>query len=1151
MAENSGNRVIDIYLAQVLAQYNQQNQTVTLGSNINPQVGALLGYAQTTSIPLTSAIVLSTSVQVTIRGIGPVPKLGAAQTIDLVGTEVNGVLGLVLTAVPSSTVDLKTIFPGLAGSTKAEKGEIVPAQSLLYDLNYLRPQWLITDIAPPEDIIYPALGLNFKADVDLRPHFPFLVDLTSFNIVTFKGPVSFPAGGDTELYLDAEFPGFTMQIGTMQMGDFHLLVRTVYYSDEPQYNFTGNTFSGVLDISQGVSARIGVDTQSVSRQDPSSTIWSFFSDFGPGGLPLSAGLQALAGFVGGDAVNFQMPDSVRALGTFGLSRVVVGVNPFRPLDIEFAFLEVGSPKTWVPPIPYIEVEDLHVQWQILKPFDTAGRQQSGGVGGTLKFGKENPVHLDIEALIPQYILNANLRQGDEISVVDALSEFFPDAGGLQKDLVIDELNIVANFDSKVYEFAASVKPVPPFVLNLVITTLALNRVSVSFNYNQNQLYGTVLADLELFSANWEVAASYKQPGPESGNTNLTQGNWSFLVRLKEGDQVNLSQLVADFLNFDPAYIPEVLLEGLYFRYNLADKTYTFKGTVKGYWPLDIIPGRPALQVMASINVSSFLENQTTQYRGDIQGTLAINSFQVGVGYAFNPTNTTLTFAIQYKRLALYATLTRTTKKVDGQDVTVSILRVTLGDLSLGEIIAYLVQLVSSNSDFRLDPPWDILNSINLKNLALVIDLTNNTVGIEYTLNLQLVFLFIESIGLTYLKKTNGKSTVEIRIKGRFLDQTFGDDDELKWDLLDDPAPSVPGQGNKLFDLQYMGIGQHVALRNPAALDTVSDVVNALKQNMLEVKYPDRNPLSQPAQQGLVFNKDSHWLFGVQFVALGGIGLSVVFNDPYLYGLLIELTGDVAGPLKGLSFQMLYKRITDNLGVFKIVLRVPDAFRQLEFGQVSITLPIIKLDIYTNGNFKVDFGFPTDETFAESFAVQVFPFIGKGGIYFGYLVGAASTTVPVITNGEFSPVIEAGLALAVGLGKEISKGPLSAGLSLTLVVIMEGTLAWFNPYDQSKPRAMYYRVQGTAALVGRLYGAVDFKVIKVSVAVTARASVTLVVESYKAIEVSLTVEVSVQASIKILFVRIKFSFGLRLDLSFKIGSSSPTPWVVIRGICCPG
>jgi LysM repeat protein len=1142
MSQN-GNRVIDTYLAQVLSQYNPQSQTITLGANINSQVNDLLAYAQTASVPLTSATVLSTSVQVTIRGNGPVPKLGGSQSIELVGTDVNGALGLVLTAIPAAVVDLKSTFPGLAGSTKAESGIIVPVQSLFYDFNYLAPQWLITDITPPENIVYPAVGLNFTADVDVRPHFPFVAALTSASVVTFKGPASFPANNPTQLYLDAEFPGFTMPIGTMQMRDFHLLIRTVYYTDEPEYNFTGNIFTGVLDIGQGVSARIGVDTQSVSRQNQSSAVWSFFSDFGPGGLPLSAGLQALAGFVGGDAANFQMPESVRDLGTFGLSRVVVGVNPSRPLDIEFVFLEVGSPKTWEPPIPYIAVEDLHVQWQILKPFDSASRQQSGGVGGTLKFGKQNPVHLDVTALIPEYIINANLRQGDEISVVDALSTFFPDAGGLQQDLVIDDLNIVANFDSKVYEFAASVKPVPPFSLNLVITTLVLNRVSVSFNYTQNQLYGTVLAELELLSANWEVSAAYMKPGADSGSNSLTQGNWTFLVRLKEGEQINLSQLLAKFLDFNPAYIPQVSLEGLYFQYNLADKTYTFKGTVKGYWNLDIIPGSPALQITASANVSSFIQNQVTRYRGDIQGTLAINAFQIGVGYAYDPTSTTLSFAIQYKRLALYATLTRTTKKVDGKDVTVSILRVTLGDLSLGEIVAYLVNLANPNADFRLDPPWDILNSLNLKNLALVFDLTNNTVGIDYTLNLQLVFLYIESVGLTYLKKKNGKSTVEMRIRGRFLDQSFGEGDELKWDMLDDPAPAVPGKGNKLFDLQYVGMGQHVALRNSVALNSVSEVIDALKQNMLPVKDANRNPLTQPAQQTLVFNKDSHWLFGVQFVALGGIAVSIVFNDPYLYGLLVELSGDVAGPLKGLSFQLLYKRITDNLGVFKIVLRVPDAFRQIDFGQVSLTLPIIKLDIYTNGNFKVDLGFPTDERFLESFAVQVFPFIGKGGIYFGYLVGAASTTVPSITNGEFSPVIEMGLALVVGVGKEISKGPLSAGLSLTLQVIMEGTLAWFNPYDQSKSKAMYYRVQGTAALVGRLYGAVDFKVIKVSIAVTARASVTLIVECYQAIEVNMTVEVSVQASIKILFIRINFSFGLRLDLSFKIGGASPTPWIV--------
>jgi LysM repeat protein len=1139
---SNGAETLETFRQQVLAQYDATQRTITVGSNIVQQVATLLGFAQTGSVILTDATVTSTPAQVMIRGNGVMAKLGGNQSIELIGVAVAGSLGLKLSATPQSAIRLVDLFPNLPNSNQNVAGIQVEQPSLFYQIGTRNPMWLITDIEPPSGVIYPSVGLNLRTTVPLQPIFSHVATLTQTTEITFKGPIAFPVDDVTQLYLSGEFPGFTSGIGPLRMHDFQLVIRTVYYNDATEFSFTGSLFAGVLDVSDGVAAQIGVDIQSVPQDTGTSSVWAFFADFGDKPLSLSAGLNALAVFAGGDAGKLELPDAVRSLGSFGLTRLVVGVDPYKPTIIEFVFIEVGSPKRWDPPIPYIAIENVRVQWQILQPF-SADWSQSGGVGGTLLLGKENPVHLDITATIPEFIIDANLRQGDQISLVNVLTEFFPDAGGLSQDFVIDSLNIVANFDSKVYELSGSVKPVPPLELNLVITTLTLNGVSASVNYSQDALYATILADLTLFSKGWLVSAEYMRPGEDEEQPGSTTGNWIFALRLRPGDSINLSELVATFLNFNPALIPTISIEGLYCRYNLGDKTYQFQGTVKGHWQLDIIPGQPALQASATIDVENFVENSVYAYRGSVIGSISIGALTVTVGYAFDPKNTNYSFSIVYKRFALYATLMRTTKKKDGVDVPVSILRISLGDISIGEIIEYLVNLANPNIQFRLEGPWDILNSLNLKNLSLVADLIENTVGIEYRLDLELVFLYIESVSLTYMKRKDGRGTVRMGIKGRFLEQSFGDGDELSWDLLDDPAPVVPGRGNSLFDLKFVGLGQHVSLKNHTSFESVSEVIKALRDEMKPVANPGGNPLSQPNQSGLVFDKDSSILFGAQFVVLGGVAISAVFNDPYLYGLLIELSGDVAGSLAGLRFELLYIRITDTLGVFKVVLRVPDAFRQLEFGAVSVTLPTIKLDIYTNGNFKIDLGFPVARDFTESFGVQVFPFIGKGGFYFGYLIGAASKTVPRITNGAFAPVIELGLALAVGVGKEISKGPLSAGLSLTVEAILEGTLAWFQPFDRSQPNAMYFRVAGTATLIGKLYGAVDFKIIKVSIALTARASVTLVVECYQPILVRLSVEVSVQASVSILFITIHFSFDIGLDVSFTIGSASLTPWVV--------
>ncbi|HEX6839120.1 MAG TPA: LysM domain-containing protein, partial [Polyangia bacterium] len=351
-------------------------------------------------------------------------------------------------------------------------------------------------------------------------------------------------------------------------------------------------------------------------------------------------------------------------------------------------------------------------------------------------------------------------------------------------------------------------------------------------------------------------------------------------------------------------------------------------------------------------------------------------------------------------------------------------------------------------------------------------------------------------------------------------------------------------GSSLFDLYYLGLGQRVALTETASIKNVQQAIIALQNTVLPVKDPTRNPLSQ--LPGLRFNADSNWLIGAQFQLMDTLAMSVVFNDPDLYGLRVALSGERAAIFAGLAFEILYRKVSDDVGVYHLELKLPDAMRQLEFGAVSVTLPVVVIDIYTNGDFRLDFGFPVRRDFSRSFAVQAFPFVGAGGFYFAKLDGNTSERVPRISNGTFAPVIEFGLGLSLGLGKTIDKGILKAGLTLTVEAILEGVVAWFNPSDRAVASERYYFVQGTAALVGQLYGEVDFGIIGASVNVTAYASVTLTVEAHEPIVVKLVIGVSVSASVKILFIRISFSFRLSLDLSFTIGARTAKPWLPAGG-----
>ncbi|MDF1866847.1 MAG: hypothetical protein P1U70_18585 [Saprospiraceae bacterium] len=290
-----------------------------------------------------------------------------------------------------------------------------------------------------------------------------------------------------------------------------------------------------------------------------------------------------------------------------------------------------------------------------------------------------------------------------------------------------------------------------------------------------------------------------------------------------------------------------------------------------------------------------------------------------------------------------------------------------------------------------------------------------------------------------------------------------------------------------------------------------------------------------------------------------IELAVIFNDPDIYGARLSLGGDLVSVFDGLEFEILYKKITDSIGLYHIEFVLPSQFRSFKAGAASLTLPELVLDIFTNGDFKVDLGFPYDLDFGRSFSIEIqagpFPIIGSGGFYFGKLSGDTAKGIPVPVSGKFDPVIVFGLGLEVGFGKSFEKGPLSASFKITIVGVVEGIVATYIPEQitasgggsKNIENSHYYKIDGTFGIVGILEGAVDFVIIKASVYVRVYALVNAVFEAYKAVPLTLKAGVEVAVSVKIdVFIgtiTIDFSFSAEIKETFTIGEDhiEDAPW----------
>ena len=179
------------------------------------------------------------------------------------------------------------------------------------------------------------------------------------------------------------------------------------------------------------------------------------------------------------------------------------------------------------------------------------------------------------------------------------------------------------------------------------------------------------------------------------------------------------------------------------------------------------------------------------------------------------------------------------------------------------------------------------------------------------------------------------------------------------------------------------------------------------------------------------------------MSLRGWDLKAIFNDPALYGM--EISCSAKGAFRGLDFEIFYQQLGPGNGVFYGAIALPETLRRIQLGAAALTLPNFKLWIYTNGDFRFEVGWPP---WNNSLTVEVGIYRGGGGLYFGKLRSGdlPSTTTTI----EYNPILEFGLALELGLGRDFTAGPVSASLFVGLRGVFQGLLAWKAVDKDGKP-----------------------------------------------------------------------------------------------------
>ena len=866
----------------------------------------------------------------------------------------------------------------------------------------------------------------------------------------------------------------------------------------------------------------------------------------PAGLEL--GLPLLNRLAGNTPVATLLPTQLPLVSDLILTGWSIGVAPKVPsLTSVSVAVETRESFIWeiVPGLLAVE----RIGFSIDVAFLPGASERYAELSGRIRLVEDPPVFLELGATFPNFVISGSFEGAEEPPDLSAIggpppAQLVGDAGCIDLralaikfigpaagDALPPTLNVCTldfELDPKSVAFSLDA------FLEVAWTVITINGkplitltgIQMMFRHLARETTGTIAASFRLADpvTGPEIGVSGSYGGAEAG--------WLFSGQLLS-PQLSLRELIAFYM--PDATLPpgDVVLSRLSASISTGpSEAYGFAITV--VWK-DIFGGAlPLKSVGAAVMVDSQLVTGVRTTKGRIEGLLDFGGFTMTGGFSFD------SGADNVIDLTVFGITAKINTKTPPFILTIS-----PKGLSFGDVVALLVQAALGGRKVSLPSPWDVLNLISLDGLAFFINFTDEKIGFTLALDLNLGFINLKKIALTYSLQT--KEVVFEIADGSFL----GGAAPLPkpWDVTDPAkAPAVPGQGSDIFNLKFLAAGQHVL---PASGDLPASVPQAVDILQAAFKVPARKPPLKDT--ALRFSNEAGWLIGSRSTIVGIIDLDTVFYDPLLYGIAIQVTG---GNFENLRFEVLYKKVSDTVGVYQIDLTLPDFIRNQDFGTFSVTLPAIKLSIFTNGNFILDLGFPTNGDFGRAFSLQWLPFVGSGGFYYGQLSGETAKGLPVTACGDFNPAIAFGIGVRVGIGKDIDKGILKAGLSLTVQGILEGLIAVYHPYPGT-PAATgsdpvtYYAVQGQIALVGRIYGEVNFAIISAELDITARIAVRLLLAAAKAIliafEAGVTVSLRVTINLGLFKINIRLAFSATVRADFTIGSDDPNPpWLA----CAP-
>lgn len=847
-------------------------------------------------------------------------------------------------------------------------------------------------------------------------------------------------------------------------------------------------------------------------------------------FPDGFGIADIVGFfmdvfgIGGSAASLCLPTDL-PLNEFKLYRMdLVADQKDLSLTMRRLLIEFALSQPWKLPVPYVTLEHLNVGFQVsLGKTGSLGNMLTASVAGGLSIALGRySLLMDLEMNLPSLDFVAQARlEGKSASgpgirdLAETFGAQFPVSWKTDENL-LGQVTVYGSGSSREFSIEAEVGNILSFSIGNLpvnISRIAAGARAATFHhsfYFQGEMeFGEGEDFFSIF-----LKAVYENPG------------WIFEGGLYRGE-VKIGNLLSQMFGVSqtPDDIFSLKLSVLNVSYATQRGIFLVSAAFEAGWNITI------LQKKLTLGGRILVEKQEkTETDVSALAYMSLGSFKilVQIDHIQTKENRNFLFRVEYEKVYLKAAWFWREQH--------EILCISLGGMTLGDLVESLVNMINPNKKFSLDAPWNLLNKIDLARFLFELDATDNQAWFLYQAELDIAgLMYIDKLGVRYDMNTR---KIFFVLTGKMLGVTYDENNPVTWDAIDGQPPRESAENEKKFVLDYLGMGQHLKNDGISEADSITEAVQSLKDQITPPKEPGLLP------GDVSYDGESKWLFGADFTINEMLNIKIVLNDPVLYGILATVKakpGSAMASFDGFGIELLYKRVTSEVYMFRGEMIVPQKYRSFQLGVISLTLGTIRVEVYTNGGFYVDLGFPHNLDFSNSFVLQWSIFTGRGGVFFGVLKDITRPNLPSVVNGNFSPIVVLGLGLSVGLGRSFDLGIVKGGVSLEVFGIFEGVAAVFHEKDTGKEDTYYY-VKAVAGVAGRLFLSVDFKIITIQASAEVSAWAALTLQAYKKTLVEVDLSLKLQASIKILFIKIKFSFSFHQHVTFTMGEDRPATWI---------